>query len=259
MPRRALGIALTKRGKHKGADIPMCGVPVERANDYLQRLIAQGFRVAVCEQLEDPAEARKRGSKSVVKRDVIRLVTPGTITEEQLLDSRRNNWLLAVARGRPSSGEALRFGLAWADISTGAFHVAEVGGGRLAAEIARLDPGEIVLSDALYSDAELNAFWREQRAVTPLGRDLFDAATAERRLSAYFGIATAGRLRGVLAPRTRPRPPPSPAMSSAPRSASARRWRRRSGKRWPRPWRSTPRPASISNCCARCPAPARAA
>jgi DNA mismatch repair protein MutS len=188
---RALGIALTKRGKHKGADIPMCGVPVERSNDYLQRLIAQGFRVAVCEQMEDPAEARKRGSKSVVKRDVIRLVTPGTITEEQLLDSRRNNWLLAVARARPASGEAASFGLAWADISTGAFHVAEVAAGRLAAEIARLDPGEIVLSDALYSDADLSAFWREQRAVTPLGRDLFDAATAERRLAAYFGIATA--------------------------------------------------------------------
>ncbi|ALK10589.1 DNA mismatch repair protein MutS [Blastochloris viridis] len=188
---RALGIALTKRGKHKGADIPMAGVPVERANDYLQRLIAQGFRVAVCEQLEDPAEARKRGSKSVVKRDVIRLVTPGTITEEQLLDSRRNNWLLAVARARPSSAEAASFGLAWADISTGAFHVAEVGGGRLAAEVARLDPGEIVIADALYSDTDLAPFWREQRAVTPLGRDLFDAMTAERRLAGFFGIATA--------------------------------------------------------------------
>ena len=140
---RALGIALTKRGRHKGADIPMCGVPVERSNDYLQRLIAQGFRVAVCEQLEDPAEARRRGGKSVVKRDVIRLVTPGTITEEQLLDSRRNNWLSAVARGRPSSGEAASFGLAWIDISTGEFHVAEVESGRLAADLARLDPGEI--------------------------------------------------------------------------------------------------------------------
>nr|WP_244600243.1 DNA mismatch repair protein MutS [Blastochloris tepida] len=186
---RALGIALTKRGKHKGADIPMAGVPVERAGDYLQRLIAQGFRVAVCEQTEDPAEARKRGSKSVVRRDVVRLVTPGTLTEEQLLDSRRNNWLLGVARARPSSGEA-NFGLAWADISTGAFHVAEVGAGRLAAEVARLDPGEIVLPDTLYSDTELAEFWREQRAVTPLGRDAFDAMTAERRLSAFFGVAT---------------------------------------------------------------------
>src|SRR6201993_1311745 len=116
---RALGIVLTKRGKHLRRDIPMCGVPVHRADEYLHRLIAQGFRVAVCEQLEDPAEARKRGGKSVVKRDVTRLVTPGTITEDTLLDARRNNYLLAVARARPSSvGEEARFALAWIDIST---------------------------------------------------------------------------------------------------------------------------------------------
>ena len=95
---RALGIMLTKRGKHRGEDIPMCGVPVERANDYLQKLISLGHRVAVCEQLEDPAEARKRGSKSVVRRDVVRLVTPGTITEETLLDPARPNAFAALAR-----------------------------------------------------------------------------------------------------------------------------------------------------------------
>src|SRR5664279_1126360 len=100
---RALGIMLTKRGKHMGADIPMCGVPVERADDYLHRLIALGHRVAVCEQLEDPAEARKRGNKSVVRRDVVRLVTPGTLTEDTLLDAKRNNYLLAVARARPAN------------------------------------------------------------------------------------------------------------------------------------------------------------
>ena len=86
---RALGIVLTKRGKHEGEDIRMCGVPVERADEYLNRLIALGHRVAVCEQLEDPAEARKRGAKSVVRRDVVRLVTPGTITEERLLEPGR--------------------------------------------------------------------------------------------------------------------------------------------------------------------------
>ena len=100
---RALGIVLTKRGKHLGRDIPMCGVPVERADEYLHRLIAFGHRVAVCEQLEDPAEARKRGNKSVVRRDVVRLVTPGTLTEDLLLDARRNNYLLALARARVSS------------------------------------------------------------------------------------------------------------------------------------------------------------
>src|SRR3974390_328477 len=97
---RALGIVLTKRGKHLGQDIPMCGVPVERADEYLHRLIALGHRVAVCEQLEDPAEAKKRSSKGVVRRDVIRLVTPGTLTEDTLLDAKRNNYLMAVARAR---------------------------------------------------------------------------------------------------------------------------------------------------------------
>jgi DNA mismatch repair protein MutS len=100
---RALGIVLTKRGKHLGRDIPMCGVPVIRADEYLHRLIALGHRVAVCEQMEDPAAARKRGSKSVVRRDVVRLVTPGTLTEDTLLDARRNNYLLAIARARSSS------------------------------------------------------------------------------------------------------------------------------------------------------------
>ena len=95
---RALGIALTKRGKHQGEDIPMCGVPVHAADDYLQRLIAQGHRVAVCEQIEDPAEARKRGPKAVVRRDVVRLVTPGTLTEESLLDARAHNFLTALFR-----------------------------------------------------------------------------------------------------------------------------------------------------------------
>src|SRR6478736_6833275 len=93
---RALGIVLTKRGKHQGQDIPMCGVPVERADDYLQRLIGLGHRVAVCEQTEDPAEAKKRGSKSVVRRDVVRIVTPGTITEERLLEPAETNYLMAL-------------------------------------------------------------------------------------------------------------------------------------------------------------------
>ena len=120
----ALGIVLTKRGKHLGRDIPMCGVPIERSDEYLHRLIASGHRVAVCEQLEDPAEAKKRGAKSVVRRDVVRLVTSGTLTEDSLLDARRNNFLLAIARSRVSSTED-RFALAWIDISTGEFNVAE--------------------------------------------------------------------------------------------------------------------------------------
>src|SRR6478672_10403754 len=119
---RALGIALTKRGKHLGDDIPMCGVPVHAADHYLQKLIALGHRVAVCEQVEDPAEARKRGGKSVVRRDVVRLVTPGTLSEDALLAPGRNNFLAAVARERGGeAGDA--FAVAWVDISTGEFRV----------------------------------------------------------------------------------------------------------------------------------------
>src|SRR5579864_125643 len=186
---RALGIVLTKRGKHLGRDIPMCGVPIERADEYLHRLIALGHRVAVCEQLEDPAEARKRGGKSVVRRDVVRLVTPGTLTEDSLLDARRNNYLLALARARASSGDD-RFALAWIDISTGEFRVAECERAALAAAIARVDPGEIVVSDALYADAELASTLSNLPSLTPLARDVFDGATAERRLAAFLGVAT---------------------------------------------------------------------
>ena len=181
---RALGIVLTKRGKHQGQDIPMCGVPIHRSDEYLHRLIALGHRVAVCEQLEDPAEAKKRGYKSVVRRDVVRLVTPGTLTEDTLLDARRNNYLLAIARARLSSVDSeARFGLAWIDISTGEFRIAECDRVSLSAEIARLEPSEILVSDALYADADLVPTWRELPAVTPLTRDVFDGATAERRLT----------------------------------------------------------------------------
>src|SRR5438105_8695877 len=187
---RALGIVLTKRGKHLGRDIPMCGVPIERADDYLHRLIALGHRVAVCEQLEDPAEARKRGNKSVVRRDVVRLVTPGTLTEDTLLDARRNNYLCAIARARAAAAEESRFALGWIDISTGEFGIAECDRATLPAEIARLEPGEIIVSDALYGDAELAPYLRSLPAVTPLPVDVFDGATAERRLAGYFSVAS---------------------------------------------------------------------
>jgi DNA mismatch repair protein MutS len=185
----ALGIVLTKRGKHLGRDIPMCGVPIERADEYLHRLIALGHRVAVCEQLEDPAEARKRGAKSVVRRDVVRLVTAGTLTEDSLLDARSNNYLLALTRARASAEED-RFALAWIDISTGEFRVGECDRATLAAEIARIEPGEIIVSDAFYSDHEFAPYLRSLPAVMPLTRDVFDGATAERRVAAFFGVAT---------------------------------------------------------------------
>src|SRR5277367_911414 len=186
---RALGIMLTKRGKHQGADIPMCGVPVERSDDYLHRLIAQGHRVAVCEQMEDPAAARARGNKSVVRRDVVRLVTPGTLTEDTLLDARANNYLLAIARLRGAAG-AERLGLAWIDISTSEFVVTECQVGELAATLSRINPNEIIVADALYGDTDIGPTLREWPAVTPLTRDVFDSSTAERRLCDYFAVAT---------------------------------------------------------------------
>src|ERR1700754_2747538 len=151
---KTLGIVLTKRGKHQGQDIPMCGVPVERSEDYLHRLISAGHRVAVCEQTEDPAAARARGNKSVVRRGVVRLVTPGTLTEDTLLDAKANNYLLAIARARGSVG-ADRIGLAWIDISTAEFIVTECATGELAATLARINPNEVIVTDALYGDAEL--------------------------------------------------------------------------------------------------------
>src|SRR6185295_4380218 len=139
----ALDIALTKRGKHQGADIPMCGVPVHSAEAYLHTLIAKGFKVAVCEQTEDPAEAKKRGGKSVVAREVARIVTPGTLTEDQLLDARRHNYLAAVAR----AGGAMA--IAWADMTDGGFHVSAVDAGSLAHALARIEPAELLIADTL--------------------------------------------------------------------------------------------------------------
>jgi DNA mismatch repair protein MutS len=187
---RALGIVLTKRGKHAGDDIPMCGVPVERSDDYLHRLIAQGHRVAVCEQMENPAEAKKRGNKSVVKRDVVRVVTPGTLTEDTLLDARANNYLLAMARSRASAIGTDRMGLAWIDMSTSEFIVTECPAPELSATIARINPNEVIVADALFGDEVLGPLLRELASVTPVTRDVFDSANAERRLCDYFAVAT---------------------------------------------------------------------
>ncbi len=186
---RALGITLTKRGQHLGYDIPMCGVPVHAADDYLQKLIARGFRVAVCEQVEDPAEAKKRGSKSVVRRDVVRLVTPGTLTEEKLLSPSESNYLMALARIR--GGSTPQLALAWIDISTGIFRLAESEEGRLLADILRIEPRELIVPDTLFHDPEMKpVFDALGRVVVPQPGVLFDSATAETRLARYFGVGT---------------------------------------------------------------------
>ncbi|MGN7751442.1 DNA mismatch repair protein MutS [Sinorhizobium sp. 22678] len=186
---RALGITLTKRGQHMGQEIPMCGVPVHAADDYLQKLIASGYRVAVCEQVEDPAEAKKRGSKSVVRRDVVRLVTPGTITEEKLLSPSESNYLMALARIR--SGSEPAYALAWIDISTGIFRLAETAESRLLADILRIEPRELIVPDTVFHDPDLRAVFDVLgRVAVPQPAVLFDSATAEGRISRYYGVGT---------------------------------------------------------------------
>ena len=179
----ALDIALTKRGKHLGEDIPMCGVPVHSAEAYLQKLILKGHRVAVCEQVEDPAEAKKRGSKSVVKREVVRLVTPGTLTEDALLEARASNILAALGRSGGS------FALAAADMSTGRFEVSAVGEDEIAAEMARLSPKELLLPDALVSHEALKPVFAALKiALSPLPASRFDSDAGARALQAHYGL-----------------------------------------------------------------------
>ena len=181
----ALDIALTKRGKHAGEDIPMCGVPVHSHETYLNRLIKRGFRVAICEQTEDPAEAKKRGSKSVVARDVVRVVTPGTITEDHLLDSRRNNFLAAIGR----AGGAV--GAAWLDMSTGDFRTQPFDVADMAAVFARLDPGEIVVPDNLYNDGMPATLLDDMDdRITVLADARFDSESGRRRLQEFYAVGT---------------------------------------------------------------------
>jgi len=179
----ALDITLTKRGKHAGQDIAMCGVPVHSHEGYLSKLIRKGFKVAVCEQMEDPAEAKKRGAKSVVERGVIRVVTPGTITEDALLDARRHNYLAALA---DTSGG---MGLAWLDMSTGDFQVQPVSIKTAAAAVARLSPGELLVPDRLMANPALEELFREFRsALSPLPSARFDSENARKRLEQIYGV-----------------------------------------------------------------------
>lgn len=177
----ALDIALTKRGKHLGQDIAMCGVPHHAAEGYFLTLIRKGHRVAVCEQLESPAEAKKRGYKSVVKRGVTRVVTPGTLTEDALLDARRHNFLAAYASVRGDGA------LAWVDISTGAFSVLGCDAAGLGPELARLGPKEVLLSDA--TEADFGSIVDESgAALTVLGNAAFDSTNGEKRLNSVYSV-----------------------------------------------------------------------
>lgn len=179
----ALDIALTKRGRHGDDDIPMCGVPVHSAEGYLERLIKKGFKVAICEQTEDPAEAKKRGPKSVVRREIIRLVTPGTLTEDSLLEARRHNFLAAIASSQK------KLGLAWLDMSTGEFLTEPIVNGGLGPALARIEPGELLVADAMFGDEgvrERLQDWGDR--LSPLPDRDFTSETGERRLRESFDV-----------------------------------------------------------------------
>ena len=181
----ALGITLTQRGKHAGQDIPMAGVPVHAAEAYLAKLIRAGFKVAVCEQMENPAEARKRGSKSVVRRDVVRVVTPGTLTEDGLLDARGSNRLAAVAvRGGLAA-------VASVELSTGEVDCITVGRHGVAAALASLQPSETLVPDRLFADETLAAAVKQAGGLTaPMASALAEPSAAEARLKRLYGVDT---------------------------------------------------------------------
>ncbi len=179
----ALDITLTRRGKHEGKDIPMCGVPVHSHDSYLAKLIRKGFKVAVAEQTEDPATARKRGGKALVRREVVRVVTAGTLTEDTLLDARSHNYLAALAEVK---GEAA---LAWLDISTGDFRVQDVARTEFGAALARLEPKELLVSERLLDTPELYELFNEWKDIlTPQADSRFDSAGAKRRLEDLYGV-----------------------------------------------------------------------
>ncbi len=182
---RALGIVLTKRGKHLENDIPMCGVPVHSADNYLKKLIALGHKVAICEQLEDPLEAKKRGSKAVVKRDVVRLVSAGTITEDELLPSKSNNFLCSISHIKHEKDE---FALAFADISTGESFYIQLGAKKLANEIALIEPSEIIITQKTLNYILDNNFAEKNisKICTIIDEDKFDSELAKQNLSLAF-------------------------------------------------------------------------
>lgn len=183
----ALDIALTKRNREKGQDIPMCGVPVHSHEIYLSRLIKKGFKVAICEQMEDPAQARKeRGSGTLVKREVIRLITPGTLTEDNILEPRSCNYLLSLTQ------TADGIGMAWVDVSTGDFAVQTLPDktpGPLSAGISRLEPKEIIVSDKILQSPEFFELFNEfKRILTPLPAVRFSPENGQKRLEKFFNV-----------------------------------------------------------------------
>ena len=179
----ALDITLTHRGSHGGNPVPMAGVPVHAAEMYLSRLIRRDFRVAICDQVEDPAEARKRGPKSIVARAVVRVVTPGTLTEDSLLEPRRNNYLAALAE----AGSQL--GIAWLDISIGELWLQPLPDGTLVAALARITPGELLVPEHLLQRPDMFEFFAEHKSIlTPLPSSRLDSGNGAHRLMELYKV-----------------------------------------------------------------------
>ncbi|MFE0759283.1 DNA mismatch repair protein MutS [Inquilinus sp. NPDC058860] len=181
----ALDIALTKRGQHQGEDIPMAGVPAHSHEAYLARLIRQGFRVALCDQTESPEDARKRSGKTLVRREVVRIVTPGTVTEDGLLEPRAANHLVALA------DVAGTLAIAAVDISSGELVTEPTAPDRLAAALARFDPSEILLPERVLQNPELFELLGEWKMrLTPQPSARFDSENGRRRLQDLFRVGT---------------------------------------------------------------------
>ena len=179
----ALDITLTRRGRHDGDDVPMCGVPVHAADSYLSKLIRQGFKVAICEQVENPAETKRRGAKALVKRAVVRVVTPGTLTEDALLDARRHNFLAALA------GASGAMALAWLDMSTGEFHVQPISVSGLPALLSQLSPGEIIAPERMMTEMLVGEVLKEwDNLISWLANSRFDSENGRVRLETQFGV-----------------------------------------------------------------------
>lgn len=188
---KALDLVLTKRGTYQGKKIPMCGVPFHAYENYLARLIHQGFKVAIAEQTETPEEAKKRGRGALVRREVIRLVTPGTLTEDTLLDARQNNYLMAV------SFQNDIFGFSWLDLSTGDFFSKEIPLSKnapadiLYTVLSNIDPSEIIVSDTLYAHSsafKVLSCYQSRLTVLPYNR--FNTENAQKTILSFFNIVS---------------------------------------------------------------------
>ncbi len=182
-----LDITLTSRGKHNDESIPMCGVPFHAYESYLVRLVKAGYKVAICEQTEDPAEAKKRGSTAVVNRDVVRIVTAGTLTEDVLLNARRHNYLAAVV------ASAVGYGIAWADMSTGNFYTQEVTDETMPSVLARLESSEILVSED-WHQLHPNVLEQHTVNVTTLPVERFDYTNTAKTVCEFYNLADMGVL-----------------------------------------------------------------